>query len=292
HRPGVGGGLGARGGGPGSAMSPATGRHEGPRVSEVEAAAATAAAAAAASASAFAAASTSAAAAAPAVGAGVPVAARRAAAAGDHLVAGWLFSTARETSPSPQAAAPVGCAYGEGVGGCTPSGLPRALVGSGGPLLLFPLVRRAQSEEGLCAALRLVGAVVKGGGAASCGFMQTGGGYLILAGLLREKRRLLGAATARACFTMAADWPTMGSHGGRGPGSYGVEGGGSLGEEWDWEKQLSFMSKEEVEELLREVSCGGSGVRAGVRGGGGRRGGHGGRDNPFMLLTDPYALKH
>ncbi|CAM9864309.1 unnamed protein product, partial [Choristocarpus tenellus] len=172
--------------------------------SSIAAVAAAAASAASASVAAFSAASAAAEAATPQLTTRVSASARRSAAAGSQLVTGWLFNTARETSPAPRAPAPVGCVYGEGVG-CSPSGLPRAISGSGGPAILFPLVRRAQTEKGLCAVLRLIAAVVRGGGVPSAGYMQSGGGYLVLAGLLREKRGLLGPQVARECFAMSID---------------------------------------------------------------------------------------
>lgn len=133
----------------------------------------------------------------------VPLSAKRAAISAS-LVTGWLFNVARETSPPSAGPGPVACSYGTGIA-VSPSSFPRALAGAGGPAMLFPLLQRAQTEAAICATLRVIGLVVKGGGASSAAYMQTGGGYLVMAGLLRCRRNILGPETARVCFEMAVD---------------------------------------------------------------------------------------
>lgn len=266
----------------------------------------------------------------------VPSSAKRAATSAS-LVTGWLFNAAREVNPPSVGPGPVACAYGASIG-VTPSSLPRALAGAGGPALLFPLLQRAQTEVALCAALRLIGRVVRGGGAASVAYMQTGGGYLVLAALLRSRQTLLGSETARVCFEMAVDraygggvvgrssrnvdgdgddggeqrsgaskdGSSGGDEGGYGKGDkdqYRPWGGGGGGRSvtaaekaeelkkataWGWEKDVTFARREDV---------------AGFFDGGGAAAGDGGRHTerpaggkenvcPFVLLTDPYALKY
>lgn len=256
----------------------------------------------------------------------VPQAARRAAIS-SYLVTGWLFNAARETSPPSAGPGPVACGYGTGIA-VAPTSLPRALAGAGGPAMLFPLLQRAQSEAGLCAALRLIGLCVKSGGAASAAYMQTGGGYLILAGLLRTRRAILGPDTVRVCFEMAVDRAYDGGRasgkgrraeaggvaGGAGGGGgerdedrpWGSEDdgrGGDAGKEthqqaekeakrrkaacaWGWEKENVFMPRRWAGKIF-----GGSWLDARGEDGSGA-----GRDEPrlcpFVLLTDPYALKN
>ena len=279
----------------------------------------------------------------------VPASARRAAAS-PSLVNGWLFNAARETAPPSSGPGPVACAYGDRIG-VSPSSLPRELNGVGGPSVLFPLLQRAQTEPALCWTIRLIRRAVRGGGAPSLAYMQTGGGYIVLAGLLRSRRELLGPDTVRACFEMAVDRAHGGSGGGGGgdatgnPDSRGVgfegddkggdgDGGGAGGGEsgvggedqpwggadkgrgeeemgaeerradaWGWEQDVAFIPREEMGALFRkagvEEEVGGEreGSHGGgvAGGGGGCAGGReGGRQrlSPFVLLTDPYALKN
>lgn len=273
----------------------------------------------------------------------VPASAKRAASSAS-LVSGWLFNAARETAPPSAGPGPVACAYGVDVA-VSPSSLPRELAGVGGPAILFPLLQRAQTEPALCWTLRLISRAVRGGGASSVGYMQVGGGYLILAGLLRSRRALLGLETVRACFDMAVDRAYDGG-GSRDEGGVEAEGGGGgdgdsssngsgSGEEdlpwggadnglgdpskaaearrregaWGWEEDIAFMPRGEVNALLRRAGLDekgeekeeeeeeqeeGAGEHNEGGGGGGERG-H--RETPrrlcpFVLLTDPYALKH
>lgn len=245
----------------------------------------------------------------------VPASAKRAAIS-SSLVSGWLFNTARETAPPSAGPGPVACAYGSGVA-VVPSGLPRELSGAGGPVSLFPLLQRAQTEEAICWTLRLIRSAVRGGGVASTGYMQSGGGYIILAGLLRSRRALLGRCAMRACFEMAVDRSYDGSggtHMGKGgdlddsSGSCEESVNGDEADEdrpwhgadkgfgdpeaqkaeerralaWGWEGGLAFPGREEVEALLGEkdgtASVGQSEMEGGL--------------SPFVLLTDPYALKN
>lgn len=278
----------------------------------------------------------------------VPASAKRAASSAS-LVSGWLFNVARETAAPSAGPGPVACAYGVDVA-VAPSSLPRELVGAGGPAVLFPLLQRAQTEPALCWTLRLISRAVRGGGASSLGYMQVGGGYLVLAGLLRSRRALLGPETVRACFDMAVDRAYdggggdragVGQHegdpaaegGGGGDGGGGDDDGGGGGggdgvdedlpwggadtglgdpsraaeEErrqsaWGWEEDIAFMPRDEVKALL--VTAGlaeksedqeGSGEQQKVEGGGDHRHRDATRPRrlcPFVLLTDPYALKH
>lgn len=284
----------------------------------------------------------------------VPASAKRAAIS-PSLVNGWLFNAAREVAPPLAGPGPVACAYGDGIG-VAPSSLPRELTGVGGPAVLFPLLQRAQTEPALCWTLRLIRTVVRGGGAPSLAYMQTGGGYLVLAGLLRNRRALLGSDTVRACFEMAIDrayaddgcdaavggsssrrpstgysvtgddgggsgggnrdedqpWGSPdGDAGGHGEATREGEGGeGKRARVWDWENELTFMTREEVKGLMRkagveeeekeetgrkqgQVDGGPAGSGATAAGRRPRRGGTAGRMLcPFVLLTDPYALKN
>lgn len=293
----------------------------------------------------------------------VPSSAKRAATS-PSLVSGWLFNIARETSPPSAGPGPVACAYGDGIG-VAPSGLPRELTGMGGPAVLFPLLQRAQTEAALCWTLGLIRRVVRGGGASSIAYMQTGGGYLILAGLLRSRRALLGPGTVRECFEMAVDRAyeddpdTAGAEDNDGvdangnslagvdedgrqveddsgtSGGSGSSGGGGRDEAqpwggadpgifderkaeekraaaaWGWEKDLTFMSRADIVALLRKAGISGRDESAGGSAGdedesavevdGGKAAGGKGSTRehgrtrrlcPFVLLTDPYALKY
>ena len=265
----------------------------------------------------------------------VPASAKRAASSAS-LVSGWLFNAARETAPPSAGPGPVACAYGVDVA-VAPSSLPRELAGVGGPAVLFPLLQRAQTEPALCWTLRLISRAVRGGGASSVGYMHVGGGYLILAGLLRSRRALLGLETVRACFDMAVDRAYDGGDGkdaggaeaeGVGGGGGGNDdGSGSVDEDlpwggadkgladpsraaeerrrvsaWGWEEDIAFMPRGEVDALLRRAGLAendgeqeGTGERQEeeeVGGGEHRHGETRRRLCPFVLLTDPYALKH
>lgn len=258
----------------------------------------------------------------------VPSAARKAAIS-PSLVTSWLFNVTREVSPPSVGPGPVACAYGAGVG-VTPSSLPRALSGVGGPVVLFPLVQRAQTEAQLCSVLRLIGVAVRGGGAASTAYMQNGGGHLILAFLLRSRRSLLGPAVARECFAMAVDCiavegagdGALGSpekSGGRSHGRTGgpttppgqgkpasgdktkealsqKTGGETRAAAWSWERDLSFLPSHDLDGLLHTTSAAIDAATTGRKScaASGRAGGQGGASDfsPFVLLTDPYALKH
>lgn len=261
----------------------------------------------------------------------VPASAKRAATL-SSLVSGWLFNAARETAAPSAGPGPVGCAYGNGMA-VTPSSLPRELSGMGGPSVLFPLLQRAQTEPALCWTLRLINRAVRGGGASSVGYMQVGGGYSILAGLLRSRRALLGRDTVRACFEMAVDRAYDGSGDARAEGDEGgLEsggaggGGGDAGDNagnrgqdvpwggpsrglgnapkagegkrqvsaWGWEEDIAFMPRDEVNVLFRRVGVDGESEEQEQQ-----KVGVGGREHqetrrrlcPFVLLTDPYALK-
>lgn len=271
----------------------------------------------------------------------VPASAKRAATS-PSLVTGWLFNVARETSAPSAGPGPMACAYGTGIA-VAPSSFPRALAGAGGPAVLFPLLQRAQTEAALCAALRLIGLAVKGGGAASAAYMQTGGGYLVMAGLLRNRRNILGPNTARACFEMAVDraydseharrlreramradaggdstnaerdenQPWGGDDNGRGSAALKVkeEKRRRAVSAWGWERDRAFMPREAVGGIFgsathsvkfndhasagEDGSTGVSGADGAARG----EGAVGDEDDgdylcPFVLLTDPYALKN
>lgn len=254
----------------------------------------------------------------------VPASAKRAATSAS-LVSGWLFNSARETAPPSAGPGPVGCAYGDDIA-VAPSSLPRELAGVGGPAVLFPLLQRAQTEAALCWTLRLIARVVRGGGASSVGYMQIGGGYLVLAGLLRSRRALLGSDTVRACFEMAVDRAYHGGDdganagkeggpvdddndqdggdGGSGAGNEDLPWGGAdtgLGDDpskavedshrangWGWEEDNAFMPRDEMSALLRKAGMEEEeeGHKAGQEGVARRS------LSPFVLLTEPYALKH
>lgn len=259
----------------------------------------------------------------------VPASAKRAATM-SSLVSGWLFNAARETAAPSAGPGPVACTYGNDMA-VAPSSLPRELAGMGGPSVLFPLLQRAQTEPALCWTLRLINRVVRGGGASSVGYMQVGGGYSIIAGLLRSRRALLGRDTVRVCFEMAVDRAYDGSGDARAAGGGGgLEGGGGGGDAgddagngsedvpwggddlglgdaseaeeekrqasaWDWEEDIAFMPRDEVNALLRRV-----GIVANSEERGGKKVGVDGPEHqesqrrlcPFVLLTDPYALKY
>lgn len=257
----------------------------------------------------------------------VPASAKRAATL-PSLVSGWLFNAAKETAAPSAGPGPVACAYGNDMA-VAPSSLPRELAGMGGPSVLFPLLQRAQTEPALCWTLRLINRVVRGGGASSVGYMQVGGGYSILAGLLRSRRALLGRATVRACFEMAVDRAYDSSGDARAGGNLSdLEGGGGgddggdagngsedvpwvgadrgLGDAsnpeekrqasgWGWEEDIAFMPHDEVNALMRRVGVDGMSVeqekeKVGVSGQEHQQTRR--RLCPFVLLTDPYALKH
>lgn len=236
----------------------------------------------------------------------VPASAKRAATS-PSLVNSWLFNVARESAPPAAGPGPVACAYGDGIG-VAPSSLPRELAGVGGPAVLFPLMQRAQTEPALCWTLGLIRRAVRGGGASSLAYMQSGGGYLVLAGLLRSRRALLGPDTVRACFEMAVDRAYDGcasvgggggGGGGGGPNAGGVagdDGGGGDGADedkpwggadtgyggdaeerqasaWGWERGLAFVSREEVGLLLRKAGVEGDGASGDDDGASDRRGG-------------------
>lgn len=256
----------------------------------------------------------------------VPASAKRVATSAS-LVTGWLFNVARETAPPSAGPGPVACAYGAGIG-VAPSSLPRELSGMGGPAVLFPLLQRAHTERALCWALGLIRRAVRGGGASAAAYMQSGGGYTILAGLLRTRRVLLGADTVRACFEMAVDRvydrSACSVAGARGNDDGSGGGDGATGEDepwggldkgridprkaekekltgaWGWEKDLIFMPREEVKQLLRRAGVDEVEGEDATRSDGeptteaaakeltqGER-----RLCPFVLLTDPYALKN
>lgn len=245
----------------------------------------------------------------------VPATAKRAAIS-SSLVSGWLFNTARETASPSSGPGPVACAYGSGVA-VVPSGLPRELSGAGGPVSLFPLLQRAQTEEAICWTLRLIRSAVRGGGVASTGYMQSGGGYIVLAGLLRSRRALLGRCAVRVCFEMAVDRSYDGSGGTRMGKEGDLDDSSGRGEEsidrdevdedrpwhgadkgfgdpeaqkaderralaWEWEGGLAFPSRDEIEALLGEKDGVASEEQSEMEGG----------LSPFVLLTDPYALKN
>lgn len=264
----------------------------------------------------------------------VPASARRAAAS-PSLVNGWLFNAARETAPPSSGPGPVACAYGNSIG-VAPSSLPRELNGVGGPAVLFPLLQRAQTEPALCWTIRLIRRAVRGGGAPSLAYMQTGGGYIVLAGLLRSRRELLGPDTVRACFEMAVDRAhgdsgvAAGTTGG--PNARGLEfdddgdeedggdgGGGAavrgedlpwggadkgLGEveigaedrradAWGWEQDVAFVPRKEMDALFRKAGVEEEWLEEDrSEGAGGSAGRAQRRLSPFVLLTDPYALKN
>ncbi|CAN0369512.1 unnamed protein product, partial [Hapterophycus canaliculatus] len=156
-----------------------------------------------------------------------------------------------------------GCAYGDDIA-VSPSSLPRELAGVGGPAVLFPLLQRAQTEPALCWTLRLIDRVVRGGGPSSVAYMQVGGGYHILAGLLRSRRPLLGPEAVRACFEMAVD-RAAGAEEQEEEESENREGAGGADPGVDGQRQRQQQQRSRAT---------------------------GRRLCPFVLLTDPYALKH